>query len=364
MNYVTHKYLDILENIIDIEHVSRTRELQKAAFAFQPVHHIPTVINYEVPPDEWPIYRFDEIYENLEKMLINELRAVYIGAKVQDDRLYGIRANYGTGIIASVFGCETRVFGNTLPTGIHVSPQKLAKILESEDPDINSGLMPRVFETAGYFRQILSKHPKLSQVIGSQMFDIQGPFDNASMIWGSDVYYALYDDPEKVKMLFSKIKNVILKSAKRLREIDNCPVHEHDGAWNHVGGLVIRLDSCINLSAEHYTSIVKPFDEQLLKEFGGWIHFCGNANHWWRYLLDIPNLKGINPHQGEFYDLYELYDECERAKVPIIQWTVPMPLEARCRERIKTGISRIVDAKDFNNALRLRDILYSSGHAE
>ena len=35
--------------------------------------------------------------------LLNELAAVYAGAKLKDDRLYGIRANYGTGIIASLF---------------------------------------------------------------------------------------------------------------------------------------------------------------------------------------------------------------------------------------------------------------------
>ena len=359
---ITHKCLDLLENLIDLEHVQKTRNLQKAAFTFQPVDHIPTVINYDVSPDEWPIYGFDEIYENREKMLLNELRPVYIGAKLQDDRLYGIRANYGTGIIASIFGCETRVFDNTLPIGIHVSPEKLAEILESEEPDINSGIMPRVFETAGYFRQILSGYPKLSQVIGSQMFDIQGPFDNASIIWGSDIFYALYDNPDKVKLLCSKITNVILKSAWRLRQIDNCPVQEHDGAWNHLGGFCVRLDSCINLSAEHYTSISKPFDEQLLKAIGGWIHFCGNANQWWKHLLDIPKLKGINPYQGEFYHLYELYEKCEHAGVPVVQWMVP--LDSRCRERIRTGFSRIVNAKDFNDARRLKDVLYSSGHAE
>jgi hypothetical protein len=356
------KCLDKLENLIDIDHVRKTSELQKHACAFEKVDHIPAWIDYKISTEEWPDYRFDEIFQNPEKMLMQELRGIYLGAKLQDDRLYGIRANYGTGIIASLFGCQTRIFEDSLPIALHTSSHQLSQILESQEIDINSGLMSRVFETAAYFRQVLSKYPKLSKTIGSEMFDIQGPFDNASMVWGSDIFYAFYDDPQKISLMLELITKVIVRCVKRLREIDGCPISENDGAWNHLGGLCIRLDSCINLNAKQYTSVVKPFDQCLLEEFGGWIHFCGKANHWWRSLLDIPGLKGINPYQGEFYDLYEMHAECESTRIPIVQWTTP--LDARCRERIKTGLSRSITVENFEDACRLKDILYSTGHAD
>ena len=79
-------------------------------------------------------------------------------------------------------------------------------------------------------------------------------------------------------------------------------------------------------------------------------------------LLNIPGLKGINPYQGEFYDLYEMYEICEVAQIPIIQWTTPVNI--RCRERIKTGFSRILQVEDFVMAQRVRDRLYETGHAD
>ena len=122
---VVQANLERLEAMIDTEHIERTELLQKKAFNFEQVEHIPTVIEYPVDENEWPSFGFEEIFEDPAKMLLSELRSVYVGAKLQDDRLYGIRPNYGTGIIASMFGCETRVFDHSLPIGLHVSKDKL-----------------------------------------------------------------------------------------------------------------------------------------------------------------------------------------------------------------------------------------------
>ena len=344
--------LDKLEAIIDLGHVERTRDLQRRAFRFEPVDHVPTVIHYPVPEDEWPSYGFAEIFEDPDKMLLQELQSVYAGAKLQDDRLYGIRANYGTGIIASMFGCEVRTFDDSLPIGLHASSEQLDRILAGDAPGPDAGLMPRVLETATRFREALQPYPKLSRAVGSQVFDIQGPFDNASIIWGSDIYLAIFDDPEKLRRLMHLITEATLTAVKKLREVDGRPLEEHDGDWNFLGGLCVRNDSSVNLSGDQYVEFVKPFDTRLLAEWGGWIHFCGRAHQWWQALLDIPGLRGINPYQGEFYDLYEMFETCESAHVPIIQWTTP--LDARCRERIRTGLSRIASADDFDTARQMR----------
>ena len=145
-----HLYLEKLERLLDPEHIERTKLLQKKAFNFEPVDHIPTVISYPLPEDEWPAYGFNEIFNSPEKMLIKELAELYKGAKLKDDGLPDIRPNFGTGIIASMFGCETKVFGYSLPIGLHVSEEKLEQILEQGIPDLNSG------------------------IFGKELFDIQG----------------------------------------------------------------------------------------------------------------------------------------------------------------------------------------------
>jgi len=358
----TFDYLDSLESIIDINHIEATKKLQQKTFTFQSVDHIPTVINYYLADDEWPIFNFKEIFHDQEKMLLNELRQVYLGAKLKDDRLYGIRANYGTGIIASMFGSPIHTFEDSLPVGIAVPRNEIEKILANGIPDKNSGLMGKVWETVAYFRDTLRPYPQLSQVIGSQCFDIQGPFDNASIIWGSNIYLAILDETEKVIEFMDIISETVITMVQELRKIDGRPLEEHDGAWNFLGGVCVRNDSSVNLSGEHYEKLVKPFDEKIISQWGGWIHFCGKAHQWWKKQLDIPGLKGINPYQGEFYDLYEMFEICETAQIPIVQWTTPV--DKRCRERIKTGFSRILQVEDFGTAQRVRDRLYETGHAE
>ena len=354
--------LEKLESIIDLNHVEATKDLQKKAFAFKPLDHIPTVINYSLTNDEWPTFNFEEIFFDQEKMLLNELRQVYLGTKLKDDRLYGIRANYGTGIIASMFGSPTHTFEDSLPIGTAVPIENINKILVNGVPNKNSGLISKVWDTVAYFRETLQPYPKLSQVIGSQCFDIQGPFDNASIIWGSDIYLAMLDETEKVTELMDIISETIIMTVRELRKIDGHPLAEHDGAWNSLGGVCVRNDSSVNLSGEHYEMQVRPFDEKIIRHWGGWIHFCGKAHQWWKRQLDIQGLKGINPYQGEFYDLYEMFETCEAARIPIVQWTTSV--DERCRERIRTGFSRILQVDDFDMAQRVRDRLYKTGHAD
>lgn len=355
-------YLEKLEAMIDLKHVEAIRELQRRAFSFQPVDHIPTVINYALPEEEWPAFNFAEIFSAREKMLLHELRPVYLGAKLQDDRLYGIRANFGTGIIASMFGCPVHTFTDALPIGTAISAQDLEKILSQGVPDLNSGLMGRVWDTVAYYRDTLSSFPKLNRAVGSQCFDIQGPFDNASIIWGSDIYLAVVEQTEKVIQLMKIISETIVRMVQKLRRIDGCPLTEHDGAWNFLGGVCVRNDASINLSGAHYRQLVKPFDADILRPWGGWSHYCGRAHQWWPSQLDIPGLKGINPYQGEFYDLDRMYEICASAGIAIVQWTTPV--EDRCRERIRTGFSRILTARDFDHAQRIKDQLYRTGHAD
>ena len=358
-------HLERLERIIDPAHVARTHELQRRAFAFEPVDHIPTMITYPIPEDEWPVYNFQEIFDDPAKMLLHELRDIYAGARLADDRLYGIRANYGTGIISAMFGCRTVTFEDSLPIGLAVSSDRLDAILEEGPPPLRGGphsaLIERALDTVAYYREMLAPYPKLSTLVGSQMLDIQGPFDNATIIWGSSLYYAFYDAPEKLHRLMDIIVETILSVVREHRCIDGAPLDEHGGQWNHLGAVCVRNDSYVNLSTRQYTDHVQEYDARLLAPYTGWIHFCGKA-HWWKALLRLPGLKGINPYQGEFYDLPAMFETCEQARVPIVQWT--RPLDAPCRERIRTGFSRIYWASDFASACRACDRLHATGHAD
>ena len=353
-------YLERLDSLIDPDHVKHTSDLHENAFAYRPVDHIPTNIIYPVSNDEWPSFTYQEIFDDPAKMLLSELASAYAGARIKDDRLYGIRANYGTGILSSLFGCETRTFDDTLPIGLRLSADKLEKVLDAGIPDVHSGLCGRALETVAYFREVLKPYPKLSKYIGSQMLDIQGPFDNATIIWGSDLYLAVLDEPEKVDRILGMVTQTIKALVIEHRRIDGMSLYEHDGDWNWLGGLCIRNDSSINLSGTQYRDLVKKYDASLINWVGGWIHFCGKAHQWWEDLLDIDGLKGVNPYQGEFYDLPDMYDKCRQAGVAIVQWTIP--LDRRSGELVRTGFSHSVFARDYDDAVRMRDEIHKCNY--
>ena len=214
----------------------------------------------------------------------------------------------------------------------------MRRIVENGIPDIYGGICGKALETVAYFRDVLRDYPKLCRNVGSMLLDIQGTFDNASIIWGSDIFLGVYDEPELLTDLLEVITGTIRKVVFEHRRLDGQSPYEDSGDFEHLGGICLRNDSCINLSGEMYEELVKPFDRKLLGEFTGNIHFCGKAHQWWQKLLDIPGLKAINPYQGEFYNLKEMYKECERKRIAIYQWTVPVGEEEK--EIIKTGFSR------------------------
>jgi len=357
-----HHYLEKLEKILDPDHLRKSRELQKRAFAFQPVDHLPTAIDFPVAQEEWPTFRFDEFIADRQKMLLNELRPIYLSALIKDDRLTGIRANFGTGIIASLFGCEIRTFDHALPIALPLGQAAIEGLLQRGVPSFQQPAWLQIEETVAFYQQALQPYPLLSQEIGYQMFDIQGPFDNASIIWGSDIYLAFYDQPEKICDLMQLVTLTIAEAVKRQRLVDGRALVEHDGAWNYLGGVCVRNDSTVNLSGTAYGKWVREFDAQLLQPWGGWIHFCGRAHQWWKELLTLPGLRGINPYQGEYYDLLEMHETCAAHGIALVQWTVP--IAADYRDRIRTGFSRICQVKNRDAALFAVERLHRTGHVD
>ncbi len=355
-------YLDNLERLLDPAHIEHTRTLQQQAFVYEPVDHIPTVITYPLPVSEWPLYTLKEIIFDRDKMLLNELRPLYASAKLKDDRLYGIRANYGTGLVASLFGCPIHVFDHALPIATALPCRSLETLLDRGIPEIESGYMGQALETVAYFREVLSPYHQLSRNIGSQLLDIQGPFDNACIVCGSQIFLDLYDRPRWVHDILQLMTDTIDRVVTIHREIDGCPMEEHDGAWNHLGGICVRNDSTVNLSGEQYNNHVAPFDRRLYGKTSGWMHWCGQASQWWPHVLEIPGLNGVNPYQGEYYNLKELYLQSREAGVAIVQWTTPV--DSSCQDLIRTGFSRLYEAKTEKAALLAKERLYKTGHAD
>ncbi|MFZ2654615.1 MAG: uroporphyrinogen decarboxylase family protein [Victivallales bacterium] len=328
-------------------HLSQTRQLWEDCRHYRPIPHLPLIVSCGVPG--WPQYTMDEIQTDMEKMLVSELAHVYAACLVKDDSLPSIRANYGTGILPSLFGCEIMRFDHgALPAALPLHDTERIKSLVAKGlPDLHGGLGGRVFDTVAFYVEALKPYPKLKEWIAIDLADTQGPLDAAEIIWGSEIFLEMYDEPELVHGFLSLVTETIAAFTRAHQVIDGI---EFTTPANPIGRVCVREDASVMVSGEMYDTFCKPYAQRLLEEFGGCIHWCGDGKAWWRSLITLRKLNAVNPYQGQFYDPVEMHRLCRDAGVMIWQWTTG--LTADQREQIRTGFTLYQGAKDLDAAKR------------
>ena len=226
----------------------------------------------------------------------------------------GIRANYGTGIMTSLFGAEIFTMPRemeTLPTTKSFNDSdKIREILDRGMPDLNGGFGAKVFEFGEVCKQLFTKYPKIQKYVKVYHPDLQGPLDIAELLWGGEMFYEMYDDPDFVhntlQLITDTYKAFLDKWYTIIPKNDGLSIH-----WSvmHKGNLMIRLDSAMNLPCEMYEEFSKPYDRQLLDHFGGGcMHFCGRGDHYIHSMCDIKNVYGFNMSQPHLNNLEAIFN--------------------------------------------------------
>ncbi len=346
----TCRCLEQVEAVLDPEHLERTYRLWEDCRNYRPIPHLPMVM--ACPAPDWPQYSMDEIQTDMEKMLVSELAHVYAACLVKDDSLPSIRANYGTGILPSLFGCEIARFDHgTLPAAIPLhDEEKVRAHIESGIPDLRGGLGGRVFDTVAFYVDTFSAYPNIRKWVKIDLADTQGPLDAADVIWGSEIFEAMYVDPDLTHAFISLVTDTLAAFTRAHQKLDGIPFNP---APTSLGRVCIREDCSVMVSGEMYDIFCKPYAQRLLDEFGGSIHWCGDGKAWWRSLITLRNLNAVNPYQGQFYDPVEMHRYCRDAGVMIWQWTIG--LSPAQREEIRTGFTCHQWAVDVDAAKQTYD---------
>jgi hypothetical protein len=275
------------------EHTRAVEGLQQAVWDYRPVERVPVVLHGFAPPD-WPTYPYNEVFDNPEKMLWNELFQAYLGVLQQDDRIMTVRANYGPAIIPSMFGAAVFADGaTTWIEGCH-SSNGIRRIIDRGMPDLSAGLGGRVFQTEVLFRDCL-REEGLSQYIHMFQADSQSPMDCAALLWGNEIYTALYDEPDLVHALLDLITETTIAFVRRQKEIlgeSNEWMHHW---WYRVpAGVRVVDDTTINLSPQMYAEFARPYNERIFAAFGnGYMHYCGHGLQAQDLRLATKGLRGI-----------------------------------------------------------------------
>ncbi|MFH1761127.1 MAG: hypothetical protein ABIA63_08495, partial [bacterium] len=178
-------YLSKFEKMVDIDHHQSAKSLCIQTLQFLPVKALPHIFLEapSVPDEKWPEFPYNEAFDDAEKMLLNELKSPFLHNQTKDYRAMNIRCNYGTVILPSLFGAKYKLTEESMPWSDHFeSRDQIRNIVEKGIPDYKNGLGGKCFETAEYYKSILSGYPKLNQVIRIYHPDLQGPFDVAHLL--------------------------------------------------------------------------------------------------------------------------------------------------------------------------------------
>ena len=237
----------------------------------------------------------------------------------------GIRANYGTGIMTSLFGAEIFEMPrstNTLPTTKSFGDtDEVAARIENGVPDLLGGWGRKVFEFGELCAELLEKYPKIKRYVSVYHPDTQGPLDVAELLWGQEMFYAMYDEPELVHKVLRCITDTYKAFLNKWYEIipmgeDPLSVH-----WStmHKGTIMLRLDSAMNISRDFYEEFSKPYDKELLDYYGGGcMHFCGRGDHYIDSLCELDNMYSFNMSQPHLNDMSKILKSAEENNKKII----------------------------------------------
>jgi len=132
---------------------------------------------------------------NLEWMLDAQLADVS-GRLSSTGTALGMRANYGSGIMTSIFGAEIFEMpreSSTLPTTRSLNDSdKVREILEKGIPDFHTGFGKDVLAFGELCAEVFENYPKIKKYVEVYHPDTQGPLDIAELLWGGEMFFEMY----------------------------------------------------------------------------------------------------------------------------------------------------------------------------
>ncbi len=216
-------------------------------------------------------------------------------ARVSDDYVPYFMPWFGTGVLASGFGCQIKLQpgpGNdpAVAAPCVTSPADAAR-LKMPDP-YEDGWMPQVLDAIDYARANSDLPPGLT--------DMQGPLDTLGLMCGqAQLYEWMYKEPKMVHELFDLVTEAFIEWVKVQKKHIGEPLDRSNGlqgVWSPTGvGIWESDDDLVLLDAGLYREFVVPYVSRIFKVFGGGsVHFCGNGVHHIDNLLQIENLCVVN----------------------------------------------------------------------
>ena len=366
MNDRLRYLLEHLCRITDRDRLAENEARHCRALAWEPVDRLPLIVSH--PPDTegaFVPYPHREIFGDPEKMLFNELVSAFDTSiahthETSSDLPRTVRANFGTVLVASVFGADVRQVGDNPPWVFHGDHADITlEAVAGHDPlDISRGWFTRAEETYAAYADILGAYPELRDTVRLVLPDLQGPFDNLELLIGSNVFESLVMDAELVDRALDTVARTQIALARRLAPLlsDGPDGFTHQHATMICGNVLLRNDSVIMMSPDMYRDQVAPHDARVLRELdGGGIHCCGTVGRHLAAFMDVENIRCFDFGQSELNDIDALYALAQKRRVPLVRVAASEEdlTTGRVLARFPTGVSLVHRAASRADAARV-----------
>ena len=367
--------LSFIERNIDLKHLQKVEKIHLDTLTFQTVPLLPLTVIPII--DQSLLFSYVEAFQDPYKMMYNELLqtcggSVYSSVQTKDFFPLHIRSNHGIGIIPSLFGLSSKIIYNNMPWVEHFgSRDEVKRIIQKGIPNLNKGLVERVIQTHHFYLDKLKNYPLCSQGIKVSQPDMQGPFDIAHLMLGTDIFYLVYENP----LLLHELLDLITETYIRLRKyIDKLLTDKTigDAVYVHgaiyLGQVVIKDDTAVvNLSPEMYDEFSWQYNKKIFSEFKGSLHSCGKMKDWLYDIIDDDNLMSINYGNPEMQNFQNIYKRNKGNHMSIIGWGHNQDfffLDEVFNNNIKTGLSLSCQVKNVNEGIKCVDKYKDKNHFE
>jgi hypothetical protein len=330
---VLKRLLDVLEAKIDLAHVARIRERNRAAIYYEPVDRPPLVCYLPYEGGDFRPYSYTEAFDDPAKMMVNQLLAgwgspyAHITAPLYDDMPYTLRSDTGIVIVASMFGAAITILDDNMPWATPFeSLDGLRALVDAPLPDIQAGIGRRVLEVYDFYHHVLAGYPTCREAFEVALPSILCPFNVAELLW-PNIYLDIFEHADLINRVLGHITEQILRAYDAFKGLARDTLMP-EGGYQHGaatrGHMLVRADSIINVSPDMYRELVLPHHARISEALGGvGFHACGKVDNHIDALLDVPQVQCIDLGQPEMNDLDTVYAKCAPRKVTLPRLQVP-----------------------------------------
>lgn len=257
----------------------------------------------------WPKIFINDGLDDFELMALEQLSSCSSELEAGGGGILNVRPNYGVGILPTIFGADLFLMAreqNTLPTTYPLPGgiDTIQKTLEAGIPDLRTGYGKRCLEMGKYYVELFAPYPKIAKYVHIYHPDLQGPMDVCELLWGSDLFADLIEESGLVQALLDLITRTYAQMMGEWNRIVAPANYSSHWGMLHKGRIFLRDDSAMNLSPEMFETFIKPYDQRLLREFGGGaIHFCGKGDHFIQKLGEMEGVYAVNLTQPQYNNM-------------------------------------------------------------